>query len=364
MLETVFRTENIFCLFGLLFGGVGSLLLVPLAKRLARICDCIDRPDGERKLHPYPVAYFGGLAILAGFVISVLALSFFVMGTVPRQIAVLVIGGIAICFIGAIDDMISLRPLVKFLLQIGVSLFSALFGGAIEYVNFFGHTIEFGVFSVPITVLWMVLIINAVNLIDGLDGLAGGVTALESMTLMLTALLMGNVVAAIASAALCGAILGFLPYNVNRATIFMGDAGAMLIGYAMASISVFGLFKAQALFSIVVPALIFALPILDTVIAFFRRLLRGQSPFTADHAHIHHKLMDSGLSAGKSVLAIYAASAVFCLASVLFSRYTLIAILMGVLAVVFLKLLQYRSIIFGKKGANDGTELLEKEESR
>ena len=132
MLETVFRTENIFCLFGLLLGGVGSLLLVPPAKRLARICDCIDRPDGERKLHPYPVAYFGGLAILIGFVISALALSFFVMGTVPRQIAVLVIGGMAICFVGAIDDMISLRPLVKFLLQIGISLFSALFGGAIE----------------------------------------------------------------------------------------------------------------------------------------------------------------------------------------------------------------------------------------
>lgn len=364
MLETVFRTENIFCLFGLLIGLMGSFLLVPPAKKLAHACDCIDRPDGRRKLHGYPVAYFGGLAILGGFVLSALLLSLFVMGTIPRQIAVLIIGGIAICLVGAIDDMISLRPCVKFLLQIAVAALSALFGGTIEYVNFFGHTIEFGVFSVPITVLWMVLIINAVNLIDGLDGLAGGVTALESMTLMLTALLMGNVVAAIASAALCGAILGFLPYNVNRATIFMGDAGAMLIGYAMACISVFGLFKSQALFSIVVPALIFALPILDTVIAFFRRLLRGQSPFAADHAHIHHKLMDSGLSAGRSVLAIYAASAVFCLASVLFSKYKLIAVLMGVLAVVFLKILQYRNVIFRKRTKTPHKEAAGKEEIR
>ncbi len=349
MLETVFRADNIFCLFAILIGMGGSFLLSPAARKLAALCGCMDIPDGKRKLHQTPVAYFGGLAILAGFILSALILSLYITGTVPRSVAILVIGGMSITLVGMIDDMISMRPLVKLLCQVVISGVTAYFGGTIEYITLFGKVVELGIFSLPFTVLWLVLIINAVNLIDGLDGLAGGVTALESLTLMLTALLMGNVIAAFISAALCGAILGFLPFNLNRATIFMGDAGAMFIGYAMAYISVFGLFKAQALFSIVVPAMIFALPIMDTVIAFFRRLFKGQSPFRADRTHLHYKLLDSGLSAWQSVLAIYAATAVFCIASVIFSKYPVIAVSLGVLAIAFLEILKHRRAIFIKK---------------
>ena len=157
------------------------------------------------------------------------------------------------------------------------------------------------------------------------------------------------VIAMIASAALCGAVLGFLPFNANRATIFMGDAGSMFIGYVMACISVFGLFKAQALFSIVVPALIFALPILDTMLAFFRRIAKGQSPFKADRSHLHHKLIDSGFTPKQSVIVIYCASAVFCVASILFMKYKILSGVLVLADLVLLEIFKHWRWFFGGK---------------
>jgi tRNA threonylcarbamoyl adenosine modification protein YjeE len=168
----------------------------------------------------------------------------------------------------------------------------------------------------------------------------GGVCALESFALLATSLIMGDPICCIASASLCGAALGFLPYNANRATIFMGDAGSMLIGYIMACISVFGLFKSQALFSIVVPALIFALPVMDTVHAFCRRIARGQNPFKADRQHLHHKLLYNGFTPRQSVVAIYVASAVFCIASVLYMRYPMLSLGLCIVDLVYLEALK------------------------
>ena len=349
MWDFILRTDMLFCLGALFAALVTALVTTPLFGKLAVRCDCLDRPDGERKLHKHPVPYFGGLAILVGFVAAVLLFSLAMTGTISDGVAVMVIGGMCICFVGVIDDMYDIPPLAKFACQIVISAFTAVFGGAIEYTSLFGRTLVFGVFSVPITVLWMVLIINAVNLIDGLDGLASGVSALESFALLITSAVMGNSVCIIASAALCGAVLGFLPYNANRATIFMGDAGSMLIGYLMACISVFGLFKAQALFSIVVPAMIFALPLMDTVIAFFRRLAKGQSPFKADHAHLHHKLIDNGFTPKQSVIVIYCASAVFCVASILFMRYKVLSCLLVLLDFILLELLKHGLLFCPRK---------------
>lgn len=326
-----------------------SFFLTPKAGKLARLCDCYDRPDGKRKLHSEPIPYFGGLAILLGFVLAAGAFAYGENGFIPRSIAVMILGGMAIAFVGVIDDMYDMAPLLKLFCQIAVSAFSAVFGGQIEHTTLGGGTVVLGWLSLPITVLWMVLIINAVNLIDGLDGLCGGVTALESFALLITAVVMGNGVCIIASAALCGVVLGFLPHNASRATIFMGDAGAMFIGYVMACISVFGLFKAQALFSIVVPALIFALPLLDTFVAFFRRVAKGQNPFKADHAHLHHKLMENGFTPKQSVIAIYCASAVFCIASILFMRFKLLSILLVLADLVFLELLKHAKRVFKRE---------------
>lgn len=349
MIESFFRAENIGCFLALFAAFALVAATTPLMRRLAISCNCLDKPDGNRKLHKAPVPYFGGLAIASGFVVSAVLFAFVLFGMVPQNIAVMVLGGMCICFVGVIDDLYDISPFVKLALQIVIATFTAYFGGAIEYTTFFDKTIVFGAFSVPVTVLWMVLIINAVNLIDGLDGLASGVSALESFALLITSIVMGNVVCMLASAALCGAVLGFLPYNANRATIFMGDAGSMFIGYVMACISVFGLFKAQALFSIVVPAMIFALPLIDTVWAFFRRIVKGQSPFQADRCHLHHKLMDNGFTPKQSVVAIYCASAVFCIASILFMRYKLLSVLLVALDLLFLEILKHRTILFGHK---------------
>ncbi len=339
-IDTVFKTELFFALAALLTAFTVAFFATPLARKLAFRCGCLDIPDGKRKLHGTPIPYFGGIAILAGFVSSVFAFSLLLTGSIPTEIAVMLVGGIAICFVGLIDDMYDIRACYKFLAQIAIAAFSAYFGGAIEYTTIFGFSLDLGALSFPVTVLWIVLIINAVNLIDGLDGLAGGVSALEAFALLATSLIMGDPVCCIASAALCGAALGFLPYNAHRATIFMGDAGAMLIGYIMACISVFGLFKSQALFSIVVPALIFALPVMDTLHAFCRRILRGQSPFKADRQHLHHKLLDNGFTAHQSVLAIYIASAVFCIASILYMRYKMLSLGLCIVDLVYLEALK------------------------
>ena len=339
-IDTVFKTELFFALSALLAAFLIAFFATPLARKTAVRCRCLDIPDGKRKMHGEPIPYFGGLSILLGFVGAASFFTLTLTGYIPSEIFVMLIGGGLICLVGLLDDMYDIRPLYKLLAQVAVAVFAAYFGGAIEYTTIFGFTLRLGVFSLPVTVLWIVLIINAVNLIDGLDGLAGGVCALESFALLATSLIMGDPICCIASASLCGAALGFLPYNANRATIFMGDAGSMLIGYIMACISVFGLFKSQALFSIVVPALIFALPVMDTVHAFCRRIARGQNPFKADRQHLHHKLLYNGFTPRQSVMAIYVASAVFCIASVLYMRYPMLSLGLCIVDLVYLEALK------------------------
>ena len=317
-INPVFQTELFFALAAILFSFLISYFLTPHARKLALRCNCLDVPDGKRKMHHSPIPYFGGLSILAGFCITVLPFSVLLTKNLPSEINVILIGGMSICLVGLLDDIYDIRPICKLGAQIAVACFTVYFGGVIEYTTVFGFSFRLGILAYPITVLWILLIVNAVNLIDGLDGLASGVCAMEAFALLVTSLIMGNPVCAVASAGICGATLGFLPHNVCRATIFMGDAGSMLIGYIMACISVFGLFKSQALFSIVVPALIFALPVMDTVFAFCRRIAKGKNPFRADKQHLHHKLLYNGFTPNQSVLAIYVASAVFCMASVLY----------------------------------------------
>ena len=338
--NTVFQTALFFAFAAILFSFLLAFIMTPLARKLALRFGCLDFPDGKRKMHKEPIPYFGGIAILVGFAVSSGLFSFLTRRMIPREIAVMLIGATAICCVGLWDDLYDLRPKYKFLSQIAIAALTVYLGGGIESTTVWGISLQLGIFSFPVTVFWIVLIINAVNLIDGLDGLASGVCAMESFALFVTALVMGNPVCAIASAAICGSALGFLPYNIHRATIFMGDAGSMLIGYVMACISVFGLFKAQALFSIVVPALIFALPVMDTVFVFVRRVAKGKNPFRADKQHLHHKLIYNGFSPCQSVLAIYVATAVFCIASVLYMYHQVISVSLCVLDLAYLEALK------------------------
>ena len=173
-----------------------------------------------------------------------------------------------------------------------------------------------GWLAVPVTILWIVGITNSVNLIDGLDGLAVGVSTIASTTMFVVALLVSEGNVALLLAALMGACLGFMPYNLNPAKIFMGDTGALLLGYVLSTVSVVGMFKTYALVTFVVPILALALPLFDTVCAFFRRLLRGQSPMHPDRGHLHHRLIDMGLSQKQAVAILYSLSAILGLCAV------------------------------------------------
>ena len=238
-----------------------------------------------------------------------------------------------------IDDIISLRAWTKFLIQILAAVIAVLHGVVINVVsnpNVFSsqEAIVLGWVAIPITVLWIVGITNSVNLIDGLDGLAVGVSTISCVTILVVALLVSEPNVALIVAALAGACIGFMPYNLNPARIFMGDTGSLLLGYVLATVSVLGLFKFYAIVTFVVPVLALAVPLSDTLFAFCRRILHGQSPFHADRGHFHHKLMDLGLNQKQAVAILYAISATLGLAAVVLTTKGTIRIALLILALL------------------------------
>ena len=196
------------------------------------------------------------------------------------------------------------------------------------------EAIVLGWLAIPLTVLWIVGITNSVNLIDGLDGLAVGVSTISCVTILVVALLVSEPNVALIVAALAGACIGFMPYNLNHARIFMGDTGSLLLGYVLATVSVLGLFKFYAIVTFVVPVLALAVPLSDTLFAFCRRILHGQSPFHADRGHFHHKLMDLGLNQKQAVAILYAISATLGLAAVVLTTKGSIRIALLILALL------------------------------
>ena len=178
------------------------------------------------------------------------------------------------------------------------------------------NTLLIGYLSIPVTVLWIVGVTNAVNLIDGLDGLACGVSAISSVTMLIVALMVAEPNVALLLAALAGGCLGFIPYNLNPAKIFMGDTGALLLGYVLATVSILGLFKFYAIMTFLVPVLALALPLFDTIFAIVRRVAHGQSPMAPDRGHLHHRLIDHGLSQKQAVAVLYSLSAMMGLTAV------------------------------------------------
>ena len=191
----------------------------------------------------------------------------------------------------------------------------------IEKITWFDQIIFFGNWAIPITVIWIVGITNTINLIDGLDGLACGVAAISSFALLAVSLLSaGNPTVTVVAAVLAGACLGLLPYNLNPAKIFMGDAGAMFLGFVLSVISIQGFFKVNAVVSFGIPFLVMGLPIVDTLWAILRRLAKGQHPFHADRKHLHHRLIDMVMNQKQSVTLLYAISSLLAIAGILFAE--------------------------------------------
>lgn len=294
-----------------------AFLMTPPVKRFAEKVGAIDVPKDDRRVHNHPIPRMGGLAIFMGFVLSLIV--FVPMST---KVLGLLVGALIIAVMGGVDDIVCLNPWIKLLGQVIAALVAIRCGLVFDVIsnpNIFAEEtyIEIGYLSIPLTMLWIVACTNAVNLIDGLDGLAVGVSAISSLTMLIVSLFVSEPVVSLILAALTGACLGFMPYNLNPAKIFMGDVGSQLLGFVLSTASIMGLFKLHAIITFFVPLLALALPLADTIFAFFRRILHGQSPFKADKGHFHHRLLAMGLNQKQVVAVLYGISAVLGLLAVL-----------------------------------------------
>ena len=318
-----------------------SFAMTPIVKNFAIKVGAIDVPNDARRMHDHPIPRMGGLAIFIGFLLTVV-----LFADLTKQIQGVLLGAIIIAALGAIDDIVSLNAWTKLLGQLVAAAVAVFHGVVIHLVmnpNIFSENafILLEGLSIPLTILWIVGVTNAVNLIDGLDGLACGVSAIASLTMFVVALLVSESNVAVALAALMGACLGFLPYNMNPAKIFMGDMGALLLGYVLATTSAIGMFKFYAVVTFIVPLLALALPLLDTAFAIVRRLLKGQSPFSPDRGHFHHRLVDMGLSQKQAVAIMYAMSAMLGLCAV-------VVVSTGTVRICLLVLAAFVALAIGK----------------
>lgn len=297
--------------------GVLSYLFTPPVKRFAQKIGAIDVPKDNRRMHKEPIPRLGGLAIFGGFLCSIL-----VFGQLDQTMLCVLLGASIIVALGIFDDVLALGAKLKFVVQIVAAAIPVCVGdlqiSLFTNLNPFSDAPYFhlGIFAIPVTIIWIVGITNAVNLIDGLDGLAVGVSSIASLTMLAVALLNYEIGVAIVMACLTGACLGFIPYNFNPAEIFMGDTGSTFLGYMLATMSISGFFKFYAVISFAVPLLILGLPIFDTVSAITRRVLEGRSPMSPDRGHVHHRLVDMGFNVKQAVAILYAISGTLGLAAV------------------------------------------------
>ncbi|MCI3921372.1 undecaprenyl/decaprenyl-phosphate alpha-N-acetylglucosaminyl 1-phosphate transferase [Paenibacillus sp. TRM 82003] len=295
-----------------------ALGVTPAVKRFAIKVGAVDAPN-QRKVHTRIMPRLGGLAIYLAFVAALLVALPLIQGEKPHVIWGLLLGGTIVTIVGALDDRFDLSPKVKLLGQIVAASIVVSFGVKVDFVTLpFGDGTQMGWLSIPITIFWIVGVTNAINLIDGLDGLAAGVSAIATGTIFVLALIMGNVTVALLAAVLLGSILGFLFFNFHPAKIFMGDSGALFLGFSLATLSVLG-FKQATLISFVVPIFILGVPLSDTFFAIVRRTLNKTPISAADKNHLHHCLLALGLSHRNSVLAIYGIAAMFATSAVLLS---------------------------------------------
>ncbi|WP_188206721.1 glycosyltransferase family 4 protein [Alkalibacillus aidingensis] len=293
-----------------------ALVITPLVKKLAIKIGAVDNPS-YRKVHKDVMPRLGGLAIYLSFMIGLIIFYPESIYTLP-----IIIGGSIIMIVGFLDDMMELSPKWKLFGQLLAAV--VLLGTIqVEFINLpFGGEIHFGVLSIPITILWVVAITNAINLIDGLDGLAAGVSAIALLTISSMSIMMGNEFVTLVGFLLLGSTIGFLYYNFYPAKIFMGDTGALFLGYMIAVLSLLG-FKNVTVFSFVIPIIILGVPISDTIFAMIRRRIQRKPISAPDKQHLHHCLLGLGFSHPVTVLLIYVLSGVFSLAAILFTQATM-----------------------------------------
>lgn len=294
-----------------------ALLMVPFLRKWALAVDVVDNPD-ERKVHSEKIPRLGGVAIFMAFLFSML-----VFAEMTQQLRGMLAGGLILFCTGLVDDLYGISPRRKFVGEIAACLLAVVIGDLTitRLGNLFGTGEIFlpGWFAIPFTVFAAVGVINALNLIDGLDGLSGGVASIALSAFFILAWQDGNVIAMVVCAGLFGSLLGFLKYNVYPAKIFMGDAGSLSIGFALAFIAIHVTQGEGSSVSPVAPLLILGVPIIDTLLVMSRRILEGTSPFAPDKTHVHHKFLAMGFQHRFTVISIYGVSLFWALIAVIFN---------------------------------------------
>ncbi|MDU1055518.1 MAG: MraY family glycosyltransferase [Negativicoccus succinicivorans] len=328
-----------------------TYVITPAVKRLACRVGAMDNPNA-RKVHHGAVPRLGGLGIYIGFLASVLyslPLSTEVIG--------LLMGSAVIIAVGVWDDICQIPAKVKLLGQILAAVVLVACGVRVDWIlNPLGDYIYLSAFiSVPLTILWVVGFTNMVNLIDGLDGLAAGVSSIAAVSVALIAYQMGQWNSVAITVAMAGAAIGFLQYNFNPAKIFMGDTGSMFLGYTLAAVSIMGVMKTAATVALVVPVIALGLPIMDTALAIVRRKLSGMPIFAPDRGHLHHRLLDSGLSQKQVVLLMYAITAFLGMIALLVVHLNVVfgVVVVGVVTAAGLWWARYLGMIAGGKCASE-----------
>jgi len=328
----------------ILIALIVAFITTPAVKKIAFKLGVISVPKDARRVHKEPIALLGGVAIAAGFLVALLY-NILVDAIRPDRTVAGMMAGIAIILLySVLDDRYSLSWKKKGLFQIAAAfVFVIISGQQIDFLTnpfVFDEVLELSPFIAwPLSILWIVGITNAINFIDGLDGLAAGVSSISALSLFFVSLLsqelMESPAAPLMMAALAGAALGFLPFNFNPAKIFMGETGAAFLGFTLAVVSIQGMLKSYAVISLAIPVLIIGLPIFDVAFAIVRRIAKKASPAGADFSHIHHKLINMGLTQRQSVVLLYITSAVLGLCGFIFANknYISAAILLILLPV-------------------------------
>jgi len=299
-----------------------TFALTPFAIFIAPKIGAVDIPKDNRRVHSKPMPRFGGLAIFIG---TSAAIAVFLAPGNPRMTGVLICGAL-IYLVGVVDDLRGLSAKVKFLGQVLIACAAYGFGIRINFIHVFflpdsDYTFFPGLSAFIMTVIWIAGITNTINLIDGLDGLAAGVTSIASLSIAYAAFVShAPIEATLAMLALAGGALGFLPYNFHPAKIFMGDSGALFLGFMLAALSIEGATKSATVVALFVPVLVLGVPIFDTAFAILRRMINKRPIMEADKGHLHHRIMAAGFGQKRAVLMLYGISGTMGVAAVQLTR--------------------------------------------
>lgn len=304
----------------------GSLALTPLVQWVCERYGWMDKPRDGRHVHERPVPRLGGVAIFSSMLVALAILPFIhnhltrSLSTSQQQLLTIVLPATLALLLGVYDDFRGTNARFKFLTQASVGLLFYFLGGRIESLSipWVGTVALPSILGCALTVLWIIAITNAFNLIDGVDGLATGTALFASLVMLGVSVMLGHPVVTVMVVALCGALIGFLPYNFNPASIFLGDSGSLFIGFTLSALSVQGAQKASTAVAVVIPLIAFGLPVLDTGFSMVRRFISGRPLFDGDREHIHHKLLERGWSQRRVALVLYGVCALFGLLALCF----------------------------------------------